>query len=357
MDWLFRTDFDPTTTIALWSIAGVLVTTVVLFVYTMGLRFATLTSDRRRSRFLAAWRDVFAAAMLSRRAAECVELPKVRRDERVDLLEEWNRACSIVDGDAAENLMILAHRTEIPGLAKKLLTKRRMSSKILAAQTLGHLRESGVRQQIHDLVEHENTALSITAALALVAIDADFGISAVIPMIEQRRDWPKNRVSILLRMAGSERISEPLYREIRSAEDGAKTYLLGFAWLIEAQVLDALVTDLLRESKDPGVINASLKLVSGFSGVPRIASLTQHSVWFVRMQAAKVLGRIGQQEHLSLLESMLDDREWWVRYRAAQSITSLPFLGPNELRRLRDRQEDRYAADMLQQTFAEAGLA
>ena len=117
------------------------------------------------------------------------------------------------------------------------------------------------------------------------------------------------------------------------------------------------MTDLLRESTDPGVLNASLKLVSGFSGVPRIASLTQHAAWFVRMQAAKVLGRIGQQEHLSILESMLDDREWWVRYRAAQAITSLPFLGPNELRRMRDRQTDRYAADMLQQTLAEAGLA
>ena len=135
------------------------------------------------------------------------------------------------------------------------------------------------------------------------------------------------------------------------------TYLLKFAWLIEAQALDALVTDLLRESNDAGVLNAALKLVSGFSGVPRIASLTQHPVWFVRMQAAKVLGRIGQEEHLTLLESMLDDREWWVRYRAAQAITALPFLGPNELRRVRKRQSDRYAADMLQQAFAEAGLA
>ena len=75
------------------------------------------------------------------------------------------------------------------------------------------------------------------------------------------------------------------------------------------------------------------------------------------MQAAKVLGRIGQQEHLSLLEALLDDREWWVRYRAAQSIASLPFLGPNQLRQLRRRQSDRFAADILQQAFAEVGIA
>jgi len=75
------------------------------------------------------------------------------------------------------------------------------------------------------------------------------------------------------------------------------------------------------------------------------------------MQAANVLGRIGQQEHVSLLEALLDDREWWVRYRAAQAITRLPFLGPNRLRRIRLRQADRYATDILQQAFAEAGLA
>ena len=81
------------------------------------------------------------------------------------------------------------------------------------------------------------------------------------------------------------------------------------------------------------------------------------SAWFVRMQAATVLGRVGQQEHLSLLESLLDDSEWWVRYRAAQAITRLPFMGPNQLRQLRVRQKDRFAADILQQTFAEAGIA
>ena len=58
-----------------------------------------------------------------------------------------------------------------------------------------------------------------------------------------------------------------------------------------------------------------------------------------------------------MLESLLDDKEWWVRYRAAQAIASLPFLGPNQLRQIRDRQTDRYAGDMLQQCFAEVGIA
>jgi HEAT repeat protein len=356
LDWLFRYDFDTLTTIALWSIAAVLVTTVVLFVYTVGLRVATISSNQRRRSFLTRWRDVFATSMLSLESARQQPLPRVRRSDRVDLLEEWNRARSMVNGSAVDNLIELAQRTGIPEVALRLFHGRRIRSRILAVQTIGHLRLARHRDDLRALLEHENTALSITAAAALVDIDPDVGISAVVPLINRRRDWPKTRVSVLLRQAGSARISEPMYRAIRSEDDAGKTYLLQFARLMEAEILDALVEDLLRESRDPGVLNAALKLVSGFAGVPRIAMLTKHEAWFVRMQAAKVLGRVGQEEHLSLLEALLDDPEWWVRYRAAQAITSLPFLGPNQLRKLRLRQSDPFAGDILQQTFAEVGL-
>ena len=357
MEWLFRSDFDAITTAALWSIAAVLATTVTLFVYTMGLRVTTILANRRRTRFVREWRGVFAEAMLSETAARNFALPRVRRGDRTDLLEEWNRARSIVGGSAADNLIVLGRRAGVPKLAERLLHRRRVRPRILAAQTFGHLRDRSRRDAVRRLVDHENTALSITAAVALVEIDPDFAVPIVVPMIEKRRDWPKNRVAILLREAGSIRISEPMYRAIRSATNENRTYLLQFATLVEPEVLDALVEELIRDSNDPGVLNAALKLVSGYNGVPRIAALTQHEAWFVRMQSAKVLGRVGQEEHLSLLESLLDDREWWVRYRAAQAIASLPFLGPNELRRIRSRQSDRYASDILQQSFAEVGIA
>jgi HEAT repeat protein len=323
----------------------------------MALRVTTIAHDRGLRRFISRWRDVFASSMLSNESAKQQVLPEFHNRDRLNLLDEWNRARSMVEGSAADNLIELAQRAGIPKIAQQLFRSHRLRARILALQTLGHLRDRKSYDIIHELLDHENTALSITAAAALVDIDPDRGIAALVPRINLRRDWPKTRVSVLLRQAGSERISEPMFRAIRSEDDEGKTYLLQFARLVEASILDALVSDLLRESRDPGVLNAALKLVSGFAGVPRIAALTRHEVWFVRMQAANVLGRIGQQEHLSLLESLLDDKEWWVRYRAAQAIASLPFLGPNELRRLRGRQSDRFASDILEQAFAEVGLA
>ncbi|MCH8135976.1 MAG: HEAT repeat domain-containing protein [Proteobacteria bacterium] len=357
LDWLFRSDFDGVTAAAIWSILIVLATTITIFVYTLGLRWVMVVSTHQRTQLVARWRSVFAAATLRKDDAMTISLPPFGRKQRTILLEEWNRARTAVEGESAQNLIILGERLGLPQIARSMLERRKLKTRILAIQTLGNLHDIDSRPSIQDLVTDENTALSITAAVALVQICPDRAVAMLIPLIEKRPDWPRNRVSIFLHMAGSERISEPMYRAIRSADNSGKTCLLQFAHQVEASVLDALVEDLIRESNDPGVLNAALKLVSGHAGVPRIAALIRHKTWFVRVQAAKVLGRVGQQEHLSLLESMLHDEEWWVRYRAAQAIASLPFLGPNKLRQLQHRQSDPFAADMLQQAYAEVGLA
>jgi len=357
LGWLYQSDFSLATTIALWSIAGAGATTIVLFLYTLGLRLATRASERRHERFVRDWRGVFATTLLSPEAASTMELPSISRRDNVFLLEEWNRARDLVDGRAVDNLILLAERTRIPELAERLFDQHRFRARVLAVQTLGHLRKIDHADEIARLVEDDNAALSITAALALTEIDPDKAVSVIVPLIKSRRDWPRNRLAQVLRLAGSERISEPMFRAVRSAEPADQAYLLQFARLVEAEVLDELVVELLRTSSDAGVLNAALKLVSGYRGVPRVTYLASHEMWWVRMQTATVLGRVGQPEHLRLLERLLSDEEWWVRYRAAQAITKLPFIGPNRLRQLRDSQTDRYARDMLQQTFAEAGLA
>jgi hypothetical protein len=357
LDWLFRSQFDPTTNVAIWSIGGVLGTTLVLFLYTLGLRLTTIAGTRRRARIVTRWRDVFAASVLSEEDTRNQKLYRIPGSHRTDVMEEWNRVRDTVDGDAATNLIVLGERMGLLDIARKRLRRQRLQSKILAIQTLGHLRDRQSQDTLVEYLRHPNLAVSITAAVALIDIQPDKAVEMLVPMIAKRRDWPRNRVSLFLRMAGSERISEPLYRAIRSGSDEDRTYLLQFVHLVEPEVLEALLADLIRNADHPGVLSAALKLVRGYTGVPRIAALTRHPSWYVRIQAARVLGRVGQKEHLSLLEALLRDREWWVRYRAAQAIVALPFMGPNMLRRLHEQQTDHYAADMLQQAMAEVGLA
>ena len=56
---------------------------------------------------------------------------------------------------------------------------------------------------------------------------------------------------------------------------------------------------------------------------------------------------------MNRLIPLLADAEWWVRYRAAQSLVAIPFLSMAEIELLRNNLSDRFARDMLSQAIAE----
>ena len=331
-----------------------LLTTVVLFAYTLGLRAATVLHERRERDAERRWHDVLARAATGE---EALAPPRIRRYETTIVLELWNTFRALVDGVGADSLIRLGRFAGIERIAKERVDSPRLTARLLGAQTLGFLRSDVRWGELVDLLDDDNTALSITAALALARIDPERALPPLLSRLPRRRDWPKINVSQMLTLLGSDRIGEPFADLLRHAESDTQAYLVKFLPLLPADVCDMLATDLLRASTDPRVLASCLKLVSGRLGLPRLRWLAAHDVAFVRIQAARALGRLGEPEHVDLLTRMICDREWWVRYRAAQALVSLPFLGPNALRRMRDAEEDRYAADALEQAMAEAGLA
>jgi HEAT repeat protein len=348
---------DLAVEVAAWSTCAAGAMAVVLFAFTLVLRRRTIVAAARRSAVIARWRGVFAAATLSAAEARGCSLPRYRAAERSDLLEEWNRAREAVEGDAVANLIVVGERLGLNDLAADLLHRHRLSARLLGVQTLGHLRDRSEWAHLVELLVHPNTALSLTAARALVDIDAREATPLVMPQVIARADWPQTTVSKLLKAAGTDLVTQPLCHAILVSDVPTSVRLLKYAGLARSETVDLLVEMLLRERLEPPVLAAAMKAMSGNAALPRIERLAGHEVWYVRMQAAKLLGRLGLERDLKLLETLLTDREWWVRYRAAQAIAALPFMGPNRLRELKSRQRDHFAADMMQQAMAEVGLA
>lgn len=329
-------------------------TTFMLFVYTLGLRAATVVERRRVARVTDTWREIFAAAIVNIRSQP---LPRVRRREWGEVLRNWNMFRALVTGESAAHLIRVGEQIGLVESAKRMLDSNRLTAQLLGAQALGYLGDDIRWGDLVQLLEDSNTALSVTAALALARIDADRACDPVLSAVVQRRDWPRTSVSATLKLLGEARISEPLTAAVREGDTSTRVHLMTFAQFIAADLADALAVDMLAESQDPRILAASLKLVSGRLGMPRLALLARHDVPFVRIEAAKAMGRLGQQEHVDSLERMLTDRHWWVRYRAAQAIVSLPFVGPNSLRQIAVTHRDPFARDIMTQALAEAGLA
>jgi HEAT repeat protein len=53
---------------------------------------------------------------------------------------------------------------------------------------------------------------------------------------------------------------------------------------------------------------------------------------------------------------LLSDKEWWVRYRAAQALSRLPSMRSPRLKSIQAKQPDPFARDMLAQVIAEIEL-
>lgn len=335
--------------------AGIAV--LLLFACALTLRTIHGLAKRQLLRLREQWWPIFAEVVSSERFAAGASLPVLRRRHKKVLLREWSRFRSLVQGQATVSLNALAERLGLLALARRRMRRRSINDRLLAVRVLGQIRDRESWEAIDAMVEDPNIAVSVTAATALVDIDADRAIPRIIPLIARLARWPRTQVGRLLNHAGPDIVSTRLCREIADAPDDEAVRLLQYIESAYPGDINALAERLLKTRESPAVLAAALKSACGRICPERIAELARHEIWYVRMHAASLLGRAGKPEDLTALEPLLSDNEWWVRYRTAQAIVASPYIGPQALRRIAARQTDRYARDILLQAMAEKGLA
>lgn len=86
-----------------------------------------------------------------------------------------------------------------------------------------------------------------------------------------------------------------------------------------------------------------------------IRSLAANERWEMRAVVATALGCYGVKSTLDSLLILLCDREWWVRYRAAESLLNYP--DQDELLARVRQTNDRFALEMMEFAFRKDALA
>lgn len=355
-DFPFASGFSAPVSAALWMTIASIAASLLLLLYTLELRLRRRLRDRRRAGVIAHWRAIIADAVTGASRTPASAARKLRRGERQEFLRLWVYTRSMLEGAAAERLIALAHTLRLTEFVRAQAKQAHLGTRLLAMQAQGYLRDADSIAELIAATDDPNPLVSIIAAEALGAIDPARAVALLIPKIATRRDWPRTHVFNLLQRAGSAALSEPLYREIRTAADEDAAYLLQFAEIAEFDVRDAIAAEVLASSGNPELLAAALKAATGHAPVPRIDEFLAHPAWYVRMQAATLVGRIGRADDAGRLEQLLADEEWWVRYRAAKALVSLLGVRMPDLERIRARLDDRYARDILGQAMAEAGI-
>nr|WP_269836582.1 HEAT repeat domain-containing protein [Rheinheimera soli] len=87
--------------------------------------------------------------------------------------------------------------------------------------------------------------------------------------------------------------------------------------------------------------------------LPLLRQQVDNPQWEVRVQLAKALARLGDRSDAPLLLKMLSDSNWWVRYRAAQSLIAMPGVEDEQLQQWQQQLTDPFAIAILLQVKEE----
>jgi len=336
--------------------AVLLVTVVLLLLQILLLRARLIRRTAREQHFLEVWRPLMVAATVGRADT----IPPLDDSDKLYFLKLWNHLHESLRGEAKTRLNILAASYDIAHYAHSLLRRKNLGLRLLALNTLGHLKDRTAWQDILHLAQLPDPLLSFSAARAMFLIDADNAVNDLQQALLERVDWPPAQFALLLQGNGTGKaysvLVDTAIRLAGSTESDELAQLDRLLQLLEVapyqHVISAIRT-ILSASRNDQVIAHCLKFLREPDDLPSVRNLLDHPNWVVRLQAARALGRIGTADDVLHLSALLSDPVWWVRYRTAQALLALTRGDAQSLAEVRTRLDDRYARDMLDMVMAE----
>lgn len=277
------------------------------------------------------------------------------------LLFEWNYIHESLLGDSKKGLNFLAEKVDLPSLAIKALKSSSLERRLLAINTLGNLADQDAYSELEKILDDRDPVISSWAWRALFRIDESRTINEHLYMIARREDWSPIFIAHVLYAIGSDERSEPLCRLVEehfSNGLGERQMSRLISYLSLAHVVDhsPIVNRILLKSDQTEVIIACLRLISSDDDLTKIRELIRDDRWEVRMQVVLTLGRLGHKEDIDRLLGRLDDTDWWVRYRTAGVLLSMPGMTNKKAHGLARNLPNQFARDILQQVLAETKL-
>lgn len=344
--------------IAQWVSIAIGTLVLLLVVYILTLRATLLRKERRYHALLKIWQPI----LLCTGEQSLDRLPKLGSLDRVPFLIIWNSLFEAHDNsDIREWMIAVAKSRGLIQLARQLLDDRRIRTQLLAIVTLGQLRDQERWNALSQMSDQEHALLSLASTQAIARIDPQKAVSIVIPKIIRRSDWPVAKVATILKEMGPDLVSEPLRDALMKTASDEMQRLIPYLETCHAPVARSAVQQILANRYyDDRVISPCLNVIGKFhdkTQLERVRQYLNHTRWHLRAAAASCLGKIGGKEDEKQLMSLLADPEWWVRYRAAQSLVKLAAADKNGIRKMRESLGDRYAKDILTQVLAETTVS
>lgn len=325
--------------------------TALLVLAIVGLRLSQRRSEQRENAFIAVWRPVLLEVV----SEGTPHIPgALHGRDFLYFLKLWNYLQESLRSPASDRLNALARQLHCDEAVRTLLRKGHRAERLLALLTLGHLREASAWNELVEQTTGTDSVASIHAARTLIRIDPLRGTELLLPLILTRRDWDVTQIANFLGEA-NQAFWLHLSKNILAIDKQHWTRALQLADALHLQLPLASMQYILTHAPSADTLVAALHMAAGPALLPAARGFLHHPDWRVRVEAARFLGHFGDTEDLVPLQSLLQDTQWWVRYRAAQALAAMPFFGTGKLTQLRSQTTDAPVRDMLDHVLAEQG--
>lgn len=280
-------------------------------------------------------------------------LPPLTRAQRWPFMKLWLHCQMSLHGPSRQRLAALGRKMGCHAMALQRARSMHESERMVGMLALGFLHDSDSVGLLQRQLAQAGARQSVYASRALLELDAQAHADAVVRAL---LDIPELEVSLASVMLKPFRavLAEALLRHTPQVDDPRALGWLRLARALRLQMPGQVLAPFLQPQQDIEVLIAAIRLVQGEQGAGAVAAHAGHADWRVRAQVARALGFIGGDAELPLLNRMLTDAQWWVRYRSAQSLMRLPGQGKAQLQALANATGDRYAISMAQAVVAQS---
>jgi hypothetical protein len=228
----------------------------------------------------------------------------------------------LLNGEARIFLRNLALDLSLDVYAQDMLKNRVKTHQLLLGLAVaGKLGLSSCLPNIKALIGVSDASISFQAAKSLIEIEQSL-LGEILESMIVRVDWSISKCEMILRKIDQEKLKNKLNELVLSGRYGNSVRMIFICGMVQNNL--SLLKHFLSEDQDEDTLAVSIRAMNDVESLPQIRVLLRHRSWVVRCQAAKFLERFALQEDIPLLAELLADKYWWVRYRAALALSSLP---------------------------------
>lgn len=346
----FLVDAAPKMVFAFWLGVVVVIMTVLMLSIILIMRQVMLRKERNHQRAVVKWQQILTAADAGTLQGEPPPLPE--RDV-TGFLEVWNNLHAAHADGRAPGLLAVARSVGLEAHLFRVLQHGGFHNLVVAIIALGHLRDRAHFARVARFLDDKSPIVSLCAARALMQMDQANAVSMFVPQIVRRGDWSQGGIAAILHETATPQMARELSRATLRANADVAPRLVRFLAAVSPEEAAPVIRTILASDADDHLVATCLQVMTNPDDLSCVRPLLQHPRWHVRMQAAATLGRLGVPGDDELLVEMLSDEQWWVRYRTAQGLLKLPFVGASRLRGIRDGHADHFARDILDHVLAE----